>query len=132
MVVATAAAGASARLGFHFGTFTFGGGRVLCFELLQILLIGFKLGRLLIFGQFCIVLFFGTVGLSFTALAFFCGQDLPSLPNDLGNFCEGQVLPFQGFPHLIRKDYVSGWRPLRSMFIGLGMPPVLSLSTGAV
>jgi len=64
-------------------------------ELFQIFLVSFILRRFLVISQFCIVLFFCSVGLSFAGFPLFSRQDLPSFADDLGDFGEGKFLALQ-------------------------------------
>jgi hypothetical protein len=68
---------------------------VLRLEIFEILLVRLEMGRLFVLSQLCIVLLFGTIGLSFTTFAFLGRQDLPFLADYLGNLGEGKVLSLE-------------------------------------
>jgi hypothetical protein len=68
---------------------------VFCPEFLQVLLVGLELRGLLILSKPGVVLLFCAIGLSFARLTFVCWEDLPSFADNLGNFCEREVLSFQ-------------------------------------
>lgn len=69
------------------------------FEFLEVLHVLLVFGRLLVLGEVVIVLFLGTLGLALIRLFFCLSQTLPILPNKLGDFCKGQVLTLEVFPH---------------------------------
>jgi len=68
---------------------------VLRLEIFEILLVRLEMRRLLVLSQLCIVLLFGTIGLSFTTFAFLGRQDLPFLTDYLGNLGEGKILSLE-------------------------------------
>ena len=69
-------------------------------KVFKVLLVSLVVWRLLVLGQFRIVLLFCTIGLSFAAFAFLGGQDLPFLTDYLGNLGEGKILSLQRLSHL--------------------------------
>ena len=93
-------------------------------EVLGILLV--RVG-FLVCGQLYVVPLFGRVGLGFVWLFAFRVQLLPSVADELGDLSERQVLILDLFTYPVREDHVCRWRPLRRIFVRLGVSTVLSL-----
>lgn len=75
---------------------------VFCFEFVQILLVCLVSIRLLVLGEFGVILLFHLLGLSLAGL-FVCKiQALPALTDELRNFCKRQVLAFKSFSHFYK------------------------------
>jgi hypothetical protein len=70
---------------------------MLCLEVGQVFLIHSILRRLLVLCQLSIILFLGSLGLSFKNVSGFWFKDLPALTDNLSNLGEGEILAFEFF-----------------------------------
>jgi len=78
-------------------------------------------------GQLYVIPFLRRICLSLKRLFTCRVQLLPSIADEFGDLCKGQVLVLNLFSDLVGKNDIGGGRPLRCIVVGLGVTPILPL-----